>query len=214
LSGLAKSLNDNPTRKPIIVFYEKMTKTLAHALITLLLKFVGKEPIFVTSATELISASSMIASSHSGAIVMPASLGRGINIRFAKDADVRVIVNGDDLRWEDVCQMAGRSSRRFGQSIATAYVVSKWASDDSSAETWLKRSRIQADKDDGGKIASRIYQRIGKVNNAAVKKEIAAAFPTSTSWKVSIEELSIKGKFVKTILADDTPKDTNEVYKK
>ena len=30
-----------------------------------------------------------------GAVIMPASMGRGLNIRFENDSKVRVIANGD-----------------------------------------------------------------------------------------------------------------------
>jgi hypothetical protein len=45
----------------------------------------------------------VLPSQEEGAVILSTKFGRGINLRFACDADVRVIANGKNLSWEDVC---------------------------------------------------------------------------------------------------------------
>lgn len=40
---------------------------------------------------------------ESGACLLPCKFGRGVNLRFAVDAEVIVVGNGNSLNWDTVC---------------------------------------------------------------------------------------------------------------
>jgi hypothetical protein len=81
--------------------------------------------------------------------------------------------------------MAGRSSRRFGQSIARAYAISAMANDmHTGGEQFLKRVRAQASNHDGGIIVSRFYIKFPQLKVQSVRLQIALFFPNANSWKV------------------------------
>jgi hypothetical protein len=78
----------------------------------------------VTDEAELSKITTSLKSQSTGAVLLPSKFGRGLNIRFEGDCEVRIIANGDKLNWDSVCQMVGRSCRRFGLCVGKVYILS------------------------------------------------------------------------------------------
>jgi len=92
-------------------------------------------------------------------------MGRGLNLRFQGDCEVRVISNGDALTWEEVCQMVGRSSRRFGKCTGKVYIKALFASSDvnEGGEAYLRRFENNLDADEGPFIAGHLVKKFNVI---------------------------------------------------
>lgn len=93
-------------------------------------------------------------------------------MRFSGDCEVRVIANGDGLSWEDVCQMVGRSCRRFGLCKGKVYVLSQFAGEDitEGGEQILRRNENNLDTDEGPFIAGHLINKFNKIVDPKERK--------------------------------------------
>jgi hypothetical protein len=101
---------------------------------------------------------------ESGACLLPCAFGRGVNLRYAVDAEVIVVGNGNSLTWDTVCQMVGRSSRRFGLQKGRVYAVSDVESKGANACANFLKSKVRAANDEGAIIAKMLLKYVPGLN--------------------------------------------------
>lgn len=151
--------------KPLIFFIEDMTDD---AFIKQVDNAVKK--LFKTSLTviedegKLLEASRILKNQDSGATLLPCAYGRGVNLRYAIDAEVIVVGNGSSLNWDTVCQMVGRSSRRFGLQKGRVYAVSSIESIGAGAAENFLKAKVRAANDEGILIAKTLFQKVGDLS--------------------------------------------------
>ena len=110
--------------------------------------------------------------------------------------------------------MAGRSCRRFGQSVARVYVMANYAPDMmEGAEDHLKRALVTASMSDGAHIAKVLFKKWESVTNAAIKKDIAEALNTPAKWRTTIKSFQTTKPYLWKWLSVDSFKATSSTYK-
>ncbi len=121
-------------------------------------------------------------------------MGRGLNIRFSGDCEVRVIANDDKLNWQDVCQMVGRSCRRFGLCRGKVYVKSSYAGEDinDGGELYLRRNENNMDTDEGPFIAGHLVNKFNQIVEVQDRKKLLKAIKADKeiNWRVTIDVFS------------------------
>ncbi len=106
---------------------------------------------------------------------------------------MRVIANGDQLNWEDVCQMVGRSCRRFGLCKGKVYVKSQFASDDinEGGELYLRRFENNLDADEGPFIAGHLVKKFNKIVDVKERKQLLKIIKTDPLvWRATREDFA------------------------
>ncbi len=110
--------------------------------------------------------------------------------------------------------MAGRSCRRFGQSVARVYVMANYAPDMlEGAEDHLKRALATASMSDGAYIAKVLFKKWESVATDKIKKDIAEALNTPAKWRTTVKSFQITKPYLWKWLSVDSFKATPTYYK-
>lgn len=142
---------------------------------------------------------------------MPSSMGRGLNIRFQLDSHVKIIANSSTLNWQDVCQMVGRSCRRFGMCKGTVYVKSGWPSIDlAGGKNYLNRDQDAYDVNEGQYIAQALFEKFPSIKNIEMRKEIVNLTDDPVVWRVTKAEFAKKNPNVLKFLTQEQYRPTSK----
>jgi len=122
-----------------------------------------------------------------------------------------VIANGDGLNWQDVCQMVGRSSRRFGLCEGKVYVLTGLETDDNSGgKQYLKRNEFNFATDEGVYIAEALLKKMPVITSKNVRKEIVNLTFDPVDWRVTRVEFAKNNPNVLKLLREQNYKPTSQ----
>jgi hypothetical protein len=141
---------------------------------------------------ELSKITTSLRSQSTGAVLLETKFGRGLNIRFEGDCEVRIISNGDKLDWEDVCQMVGRSCRRFGLCVGRVYVLSESEVESmfKGGKDHLQRGDFDMHNDDGCYIAKQLFNKFDSITKTDIRKEIISVLGGNTpNWRTRRDKI-------------------------
>lgn len=85
---------DEQKKYPIIFFIEEWDNVLVNKIDQVIKDVYGKALIVIKDQKSLVQVQLLLLSQRIGAVIMPASFGRGLNIKFEQDSQVKVIANG------------------------------------------------------------------------------------------------------------------------
>jgi hypothetical protein len=106
----------------MIIFVEKEDRALTTMLEEAVRFTFGNRMFQIRTEQELRSQERIIKNTMLGAVMLTKNFGRGVNLRFAVDSEVLVLVNHDYIGLPLVRQMVGRSSRRQGLCIGRVFI--------------------------------------------------------------------------------------------
>ena len=177
--------------KPVMIFVEKDDPTLIKWISDQCHSFYSKPPTVIMKQSELKEGSDSISSQTTGACILHMQFGRGVNLRYLCDCTCLIIANGLLLNWDQVKQIAGRSSRRFGQCVATVYIqVNAVVSDmERGGKKILESRKTDWAQDEGITIATALYKKFNILKIEKLRQQVANAFPDPTSWRVKVSSL-------------------------
>ena len=174
---------------PLIFFIEndKDVKFI-NALKAAVKKVFGTALTVIEREDQLIDTSRVLKGEESGACLLPCAFGRGVNLRYAVDAEVIVVGNGNTLTWDTVCQMVGRSSRRFGLQKGRVYAVSDVESKGANACANFLKAKVRAANDEGAIIAKMLLKYVPNLS-AENKRELKEFFGEPPKWRTTRNEI-------------------------
>jgi hypothetical protein len=137
----------------MMIFVEEHDEELTRALEDAVKFTFGSKMFTVNSEADITKIQPILKNLSKGAVLLGKQFGRGVNLRFAVDAEVLVLINREYIGEPLVHQMIGRSSRRQGLCYGKVFVTTKYENlTDSQQEGALEYLRTREDnyaEDDG-----------------------------------------------------------------
>jgi len=104
------------------------------------------------------------------------------------DSEVIVVGNGSALNWDTVCQMVGRSSRRFGLQKGRVYAVSEVESSGAGAAANFLKTKVRAANDEGKEIAKTLFTKVSSLSGHQ-KTKLKDFFGEPPKWRTTKNEI-------------------------
>ena len=186
--------------KPMMIFVEEEDPDLIEQLKAATLYLFPKQPMLeVKEAKDIGRLQTMLRQVPEGVVLIPKKYGRGINLRFQKDALVIVLVNKEYIGFPLVKQMVGRSSRRQGLCYGEVFITTQFDMADSQvgALEVLKEFENDYANDEGLMIVSALFKKVEKLS-PAMKISLKEIVGKAPMWRTTREEFAMqKTKFLK-----------------
>lgn len=175
-----------PKKTPLIFFIENWDDELVNAIDKEVKLSYSSPLIRIKTEAELLRVMATLKSQSTGAVIIDAKYGRGLNLRYQGDCEIRVISNGEFLNWSMVLQMVGRSCRRFGLCVGKVYINSRMQTEsmNSGGKDLLLSREVNWSKDEGPHIAKQLFNKFAQITRTPMRKEIIAAMGGNTpNWR-------------------------------
>lgn len=109
-----------------MIFVEEYDEELTKALEDAVKYTFGSKMFTVNSEDDIKKVQPIIKNQSKGAVLLGKQFGRGVNLRFAVDSLVLVLINKDYIGEPLVHQMIGRSSRRQGLCHGKVFITTEF----------------------------------------------------------------------------------------
>lgn len=184
----------------MMIFVEEIDEDLTKALQDAVQYTFEKQMFVVNSVKDIKHVQAMIKNQTKGAVLLGKQFGRGINLRFAVDAEVFVLINKDYIGEPLVHQMVGRSSRRQGLCYGRVFVTTCYDElTESQQEGALEFLRTREDDyagDEGQMIVRELFDKVTTLKSE-LKMSLATLKGKTPKWRTTREEFATVKKVVK-----------------
>ena len=184
----------------MMIFVEEHDDELTKALEDATKFTFGSKMFTVNSEADIIKVQPIIKNLSKGAVLLGKQFGRGVNLRFAVDAEVLVLINKDYIGEPLVHQMIGRSSRRQGLCYGRVFVTTSYDDlTESQQEGALEFLRTREDDyagDEGQMIVRELFDKVTTLKSE-LKMSLATLKGKTPKWRTTREEFATVKKVVK-----------------
>jgi hypothetical protein len=186
----------------MMIFVEEHDDVLTKALEEATKFTYGSKMFTVNSEADIIKVQPIIKNLSKGAVLLGKQFGRGVNLRFAVDAEVLVLINKDYIGEPLVHQMIGRSSRRQGLCHGKVFITTEFEDlqdSQTGALDFLTSREDNYAEDDGQMIVRELFNKVTMLKSE-LKMSLVALKGKTPKWRTTREDFATVKKVVKTQL--------------